>query len=232
MLGTAAGYLLMLYSSYLFAFGDRGLDLSSYMRYVQTIALPMVLLSFAPLLPAFRTSGQEPAIRWSRFSIPASAALFGVALITLCTLEPPYLRPLLEPGRQVALRRQLEPIAAGVRGAVGSAPIWIYAPQDRKNEFIGHLLQFLLTPTPASVERSEDFLDQDFATVVARWSPFEYVWIPMTLPAANAESLSNFVPGSPVAGLFRVRRDAAPGHALEPLVAVAAGAGTGGESPR
>ena len=53
-LANAAGYIVILYFSYRFAFGDRALELSSYTRYVHTVALPLALCAFAPLLPAFR----------------------------------------------------------------------------------------------------------------------------------------------------------------------------------
>ena len=54
VLVTALVYIAGLHWSYRFTFGARGLDLPSYVRYVHVIALPMLLLSFCPLLPAFR----------------------------------------------------------------------------------------------------------------------------------------------------------------------------------
>jgi hypothetical protein len=220
MLVTAAGYVMSLYLTYRFAFGDRSLALPSYTRYIHSIALPMVVLAFAPLLPAFCRSGRESVVLLRRVSISASAALFGGALIALYTFERPYLPPLFESNPRVALRQEFEPVATVVRGAVGSAPVWIYIPQDR-DELIGRVLQFLLSPTPASVERSDIFLDQDFDTVVAGWSKFKYVWLPMPLPPDAARSLSRFVPGTPVAGLFRVLPAASAGQALDPIVSVA-----------
>lgn len=217
---TSAAYVVMLYLSYRFAFGDRGLELSSYTRYIHTIALPMVLVSFAPLLPAFRSSERGRLVHLRGVNVSASAAIFCSALSALIMFEPPYLRPLLEPAPRAVLRDQFEPVATEVRRAAGSAPIWIYLPQDQPNQFTGRLLQFLLSPTPATVERSAMFLDQDFDSAIAQWSRFEYVWIPVRLQPDAAQSLSRFVPGNPVAGLFRVRRDSAAGHALEPVAAV------------
>jgi hypothetical protein len=213
---TAVSYVGLLYLSYRFAFGDRSLELPSYTRYIHSIALPMVVLALAPFLPAFRTPGQEPVVRLRSVSISAGAVLFTGVLITLYTFERPYLQPLLQPNPQFAVRQDFEPLAANVRGAVGNARVWVYIPTDR-DELIGRVLQFLVSPTRASVERSETFLDQGFDAVVRRWSEFEYVWIPISLKPETAESLSAFVPGHPAAGLFRVRGDATPGHALEPL---------------
>ena len=62
VLVTALVYIAGLHSSYRFTFGARGLDLPSYVRYVHVIALPMLLLSFCPLLPAFRGISVRPCL--------------------------------------------------------------------------------------------------------------------------------------------------------------------------
>jgi hypothetical protein len=207
-LAAAVGYIVILYFSYRFAFGDRGLELSSYIRYVHTVVLPLALCAFAPLLPAFREPGTPTAWVIGGRRVPRHAALFGAALVALYVAEPPHLLPLVRPNDRHQLREVFEPVTRALQAGVGRARVWIYLPQDQPNGFIGRMLQYLLTPTPVLVERSEDFMRQSEHEIRDRWSGVDYVWIPMQLPEAIAADWARLAGGGPPAGLFHVRSSA------------------------
>jgi hypothetical protein len=178
---TGVAYIVALYFTYRFASGEYGLSLSSYTRYVGTIALPMLIASFAPLLPAFRSREQETSWRIVGRSIPRHSMLAFVGCIGLYVFETPYLRPVFERNAPDALRQQLEPVTASIHATVGRSSVWLYMPNDYSNRFLGHLLQYLMAPTPTYVERDKTFLQRTPDDVLEDWSKFDYVWLPTEL---------------------------------------------------
>jgi hypothetical protein len=207
-LAIAAGYIATLYFSYGFAFDDRGLELPSYSRYVHTVVLPLALCAFAPLLPAFRQSGDRPPWNIAGRPVPRHLTLFGMALVALYVLEPPYLRPLVRPNERIAVREAFEPAARAIQAAVGRAHLWLYLPQDWPNGFVGRMLQYLLTPTRVSVERSAQFLQRPEQEIHTAWTGVDYIWIPLPLPDEIASDWARLAAGAPPAGLFTVRSTA------------------------
>jgi hypothetical protein len=214
---TGVAYIVALYLTYRFATGEHGLALSSYTRYVHTIALPMLILCFAPLLPAFRSPEQERT--WPIFgrSLPAHSILAFLGCIGLYVFETPYLRPVVQPNSVVGLRQQFEPITAAIHSAVGRSSVWLYMPNDYPNGFVGHLFQYLMAPTPTYVEREKTFLERDPGEVLDEWSEFDYVWLPTEL---DPEAANRFVEvaGLPLEDrLFVVTTDETGKTRLEPV---------------
>jgi hypothetical protein len=214
---TALIYITALHASYRFTFGERGLDLPSYVRYVNVVALPMLLLSFCPLLPAFREREHDSG--WAIYgrSVPKRATAFATALVVLCTLETPHLRPILEPNAVVPVRANLEALLEPIRASVGPARLWIYFPGD-ENDLFARMVRYLLVPTPTAVEQSEHFLrSDDPAGITAAWRPFDYVWIAQ-LPSVEAGvGLARFSAGTARTGLYHVRLSPNGGVSLEPI---------------
>jgi hypothetical protein len=199
VLSTAAAYLFVLYLSYPFVFGERGLELPSYVRYANTVVLPMVLFAFAPLVPAFAGSNRRPGL----FDFRLQTGLFMTGLLALWTFEFPYLRPLVAGHPKSELRQELEPVATALQRALGREALWIYLPQDSGNGFVGRLMQYLLSPTPATVERSMSYFERDPATLAAGFQRFSYVWIPAPLPPEVSTRVSPMTHGV-TQGLFLV----------------------------
>lgn len=213
---TGAAYIAALYFTYRSA-GEYGLLLSSYMRYVHTVALPMLIVSFAPLLPAFR-SEQEQSWRIAGRSLQVRLILALVACIGLYVFETPYLRPVLEKNAGIPLRHELEPITASIRSAVGRSSVWLYLPNDLPNGFVGHLLQYLMAPTPTYVERDGSFLERSPEEAFAEWSRFDYVWLPTEIDPALANRFAE-IAGMPLTDrLFTVSIDDSGKVRLKPAV--------------
>ena len=212
---TGAAFLAALYLTYRFAAGEYGLVMSSYMRYVQTIVLPMLLLSFAPLVPAFRPNDSGALIEVGARKLRAGtlAAFGGIAALWL--FETPYLTPLREPNPPSPLRQQLEPLTAAIQDFAGSSPVWVYLPNDYPNGFMGQLVQYLVAPTPAVVERDGTFMSKDDEAVFDVWSQFGWVWIAAELDAETSARFRNLTGQSEDSRLFRVR-EAGSKTTLEP----------------
>jgi len=214
---TGIGYVFALYLTYRFAAGERGLELSSYTRYVQTIALPMLIVSFAPLLPAFRSPQQERAWQVAGRAVPRHWLLALAACVGLYVFETPYLRPLFERNSVIELRRQIEPMARTVHAAVGRSSVWLYLPNDLANEFVGHLFQYFMAPTPTYVERNSEFLERAPDAVLKDWSKFDYVWLPSELDPKTAQRFVE-VAGLPLTErVFAVSTDESGNTQLLPL---------------
>ena len=203
MLSTAAGYLTLLYLSYTFPFIERGAELPSYVRYANSVTLPMILLALAPLLPGFRSVVKEREPRPESRGTHLRAALFAVALAALWIFETPYLRPLVTANPSVELRRELEPTAAAIRQEAQGGRSGIYLPQDQPNGFIGRL-EYLLAPTAASVQRSATFFEQERSAITGEWQKFKYVWIPVAPSPELVARLAPFIAGDRMHGLFRL----------------------------
>jgi hypothetical protein len=214
---TGIAYIGALYLTYRFAAGEDGLLLSSYTRYVHTIALPMLIVCFAPLLPAFR--GHEPERGWRVLgrSVPLPSVLALAACVVLYVFETPYLRPVFERNSILALRLEVEPLAGGVHSVVGRSSVWLYLPGDLANGFVGHLFQYLMAPTPTHVERSKEFLERAPDAVLEDWSKFDYVWLPAELEPEIADRFVE-VAGLPLTErLFVVSTDESGKTQLRPL---------------
>jgi hypothetical protein len=203
---TAVVYIAALHLSYRFAFGARGLDLPSYVRYVNVVALPMFLLSLSALLPVVRRGARDEAWLVHGWAVPKRAAVFAVGLVAFYVLEPPYLRPVLQPNPAVPIRASFEQVAQPVGAAVGKSRLWIYLPGDDETDIFVRILRYLLVPTPTTVELSEHFLEgEDAARIAAKWRSFDYVWITQ-LPSVEAGiGLARFSGGTAHAGLYHVR---------------------------
>ena len=214
---TGIAYIFVLYLTYRFAAGKDGLLLSSYTRYVHTIALPMLIVCFAPLLPAFR--GREPEQRWRVLGrlVPLPAVLGLAGCVALYAFETPYLRPVFERNSILELRLRVEPLTAGVHSVVGRSSVWLYLPGDLANGFVGHLFQYLMAPTPTYVERSKEFLERAPDAVLEDWSKFDYVWLPADLEPEIADRFVE-VAGLPLTErLFVVTTDESGKTQLRPL---------------
>jgi hypothetical protein len=213
---TGAAYITALYFTYRSA-GEYGLLLSSYIRYVHTVALPMLIVSFAPLLPAFRSEQEQPW-RIAGRSLQVRPFLALVACIGLYVFETPYLRPVFEKNAGIPLRQELEPITASIRSAVGRSSVWLYLPNDLPNGFVGHLLQYLMAPTPTYVERDKSFLERSPEEAFAEWSRFDYVWLPTEIDPALANRFEE-IAGMPLTDrLFTVSSDDSGKTPLNPAV--------------
>lgn len=214
---TGTGFVASLYLTYRYTAGEQGLLLSSYTRYVQTVALPMLIVCFAPLLPAFRQREQESAFQIAGMRVPHSSILALAGCIALYVFEPPYLRPVFERNHIIELRTQIEPITQAVHAAVGRSPVWLWLPNDQPNGFIGRLFQYLMAPTPVYVEREEGFLAQPSEAILESWSRFDFVWLPVEIEPALSNRFVE-VTGLPLTDrLFAVSTDGSGKRRLEPV---------------
>jgi hypothetical protein len=215
---TALAYLVVLHASYRFAFGERGLDLPSYVRYVNVIALPLLLLSACPLLPGFGGPEGNRVWRFRHWRIPQRATVFVVAVLVLYFTETPYLRTIVEPHPESPGRTALEGVVAEIRRQVGNSRLWIYYTGDSPQGALSRIALYLLSPTPAVVEQSERFLHaNDTRSIATVWSVFDYVWIASPLTPESAAGFARFDAGEATMGLFRVHALGGDKVVLEPL---------------
>lgn len=207
---TVVGYLASLYITYLFAFAERGVLLPSYTRYVNTLIVTMLLVSFAPLLPGFRYYPQHnspTATKRVRTLLPTVGLLI-VGLVGLYTFERPPLQRIVLPNPPMELRRIWEPLTQQVSSIAGNSRIWVYLPDDRTNGFMAAVVKYLLSPARVHVESSSAFWRQDAATAVHTLSGFDYLWItaPIEVDAPDERSAASL--GLKAGQLARIGRDA------------------------
>ncbi len=206
---TALVYVAALHWSYRFTFGARGVELPSYVRYVHVIALPMLLLAFCPLLPAFRERGSTSSRQLHTWPVERRTGIFLGALVALYVFETPYLLPLTRPPAPIPERAAIERTVAQVREQVGDSRLWVHFTRDTQDRLLSRIALYLLAPTPSVVEHSERFLYvNDVTSVATVWSRFDFIWIANALSPEAAAGFARFGTGDATVGLFRV-------HALE-----------------
>ena len=218
LLLTVAGYLASLYYMYLFAFGEQGRLLPSYTRYVNTVTIPMVIVSFAPLLPGFQRAPDKPfALAWKR-PLQPSACLFLLGLVTLYFSERPHIELVLRPSPAMELRQQLESQFNVVRTITGESPAWICLPMEDRERFAEHVLKFLATPATVRVQRAARSCRDTPPVGPMVAGGFEYLWITAELQPAFATYRPTQPVDSPAGALFRVLVDSQGRAKLEPIV--------------
>ncbi|MEM9334580.1 MAG: hypothetical protein AAGA33_06995 [Pseudomonadota bacterium] len=182
LLFTALSYTLVMYISYLVAFGERGVLISSYIRYVHSIVLAMFLVGFAALLPQSGLFADRRVVVSGR-PVPVTAPVFAVLAMMMLVFETPYLRGFTTTNQVVGLRQQMEPLMAELRERFADERVWLFLPNDQPNGIFGQILQFQIAPASTTVERSTAFLGQDAASIREAVSAFDVLWF----PTENAE---------------------------------------------
>ncbi len=200
---SAAGYVGLLYSAYMFAFGEDALRIPSYLRYVHSAALPMLLVAFVPLLPNFRFGDPGPILKTGKDSAPVTALLFLGGLTTLFVVETPHLTPVIASNPPIPFRAQTQGWVEEVRATVGDDRVWIFFPVDQPNGFMGRILSFHFSPTPTTIERSEGFMDQSDQAILEAWRGQDYVWFPLESDALRAK-VEGLIGGPQTSPLLRV----------------------------
>jgi len=217
MLATALGYLASLYLMYLIAFGDRGVLLPSYTRYVNTIALSMLLVSFAPLTPGFRRRSRESLTPVGNARLGAMGAAYALALLALYLAQRPPLYPVLRPNPEDETRQHWEILVRQVQILIGDSATWVYLPDDDRARFTERVIKYLLAPVPVRIERSESFWRQDVSAILAAWKGSRYIWVP---PPIDPDASIVLMPGASLSGsagvLLRVNEDGLGRMAIEP----------------
>jgi len=184
---TAPVYLLALYFSYKFvSLTAQGIILSSYVRYAHSILLPLVVIIFAAMIPAFSGHLHRPVKLSAKVALPRPMLAFSTLLLLLVVFERPYLERLYVTQTAPDFRLQTEPLTKNLRAEIGDSRLWVFFPNESGNGFPGKLLTYQLSP-------GRTFVEQDQAAAFARidelkteLSNWDYLWIAAASPEIDA----------------------------------------------
>lgn len=201
---TAVAYIGVLFLGYRYIANNRnGFELSSYIRYAHSMLLPVVLVCFAPLSPAF-SADRVPRIRLgSNLTIGRNAAIFAVALTAFIFFERPYLKPLYTVQGPPQMRTTMEPLTDQLRASIGEARLWVYLPNELPNGFFGQLLQFQLSPGRTYVEEDASALLNDPMALKDKLRNWDYMWFALQSPEIDA-AVEKLIGGDVSARVFRI----------------------------
>ena len=204
---TAVAYIGVLFMGYRFIANDQnGFNLSSYIRYAHSMLLPLLIVLFAPLVPAFRASNGAEVELGRGLGVRRTSLIFAAALGAFIVVETPYLKPSYTTQQPPDLRLQLEPMTLALRQQIGEAPLWVYFPNTMTNGFIGQLLQFQLSPGRVEVEEDINALTENPDTLRSQLADSDYAWFIIQTPEIDA-AIERLTGGEVTARIFRVRKD-------------------------
>ena len=208
LLGTAIVYVGILYLSYRFAFGERRMVVPSYLRYVHTAFLPMVLFVFLPLIPGFSKQKEKVIELPSSLKLTRSAVVFAAVFGAFLVFETPHLEPLYKKHVSPDLRQQMGPFVEKVRGMVEEdARVWIYLPVFDVDSLRRRIILYDLSPVRGEVVTDEEYLRGDPAVLQELIANWDYLWFPVKHAEAD-EMLKALVGEDLKEYVFRVdRRD-------------------------
>jgi hypothetical protein len=206
LVSSALIYIVILLLSYQFAFGEKAMILPSYLRYVHTGLLPLVLFFFLPLLPAFAMKGQETVVLPGGVKAERSAVIFTVFIAALYAFETPHLAPLYRAHETPEVRQQLKPSIDKVRAQVAEhSNMWVYFPVPDPTGIRRRIFLFDMSPVHTEVVTDGEYLNQDpsrLQDVLANW---DYLWFPVQDFEAD-EMMSDLTGGDLKDHVFRVDR--------------------------
>lgn len=181
LLAVSLAYILMLYLSYHYVFPRHdALYIASYIRYVHSVTLPLLLVGLAPLLPVFSEAqiSKESGARKAKLTA-RSPVIFTFALLALLLAERPHIQTLLpgSPKNLTDFRDYIRDTATVLRNTVGESKLWMYLPDNDTHHFMSRVMLFELAPTPTTVNRDFEFFAQSNDEILAEWAQYDYVWI-------------------------------------------------------
>ena len=204
---TALVYIGILFLSYHFAFGEKAMILPSYLRYVHSGLLPLVLFVFVPLLPGFAAETRQMVGLSRGRTVSQSAVIFTAIIAAWYVFETPHLTPLYRAHNVPEVRVQMKPFIEKVKSKVeANGSMWIYLPIPDPTGVRRRIFLYDMSPVHTEVVTDSEFLGQDpsrIQKVIANW---DYLWFPIQDFAADdvmqslaGEDLKEYV--------FRVIRD-------------------------
>lgn len=204
---TAVAYIGVLFMGYRFIANDQnGFNLSSYIRYSHSMLLPLLIVLFAPMVPAFQPEDGTRIRFGDKLAVRRTSLIFAAAFGAFFVVETPYLKPVYTTQQPPDLRLQLEPMTLALRQQIGEAPLWVYFPNSMANGFIAQLLQFQLSPGRVTVEEDFDALTNNPTAVRSELADFDYAWFIIQSPEIDA-ALESLVGGEITARIFRIEKD-------------------------
>jgi len=154
----------LLYLSYRNGFGSGGLRIPSYVRYINTIILPILVVQFSLLLPLFQDKKSS-----MRQFIAACAVLIALIVITR-----PYMKPLysqLENGFRKNVDLATKNI---VKNVPQKKKLFVVFP-IKNNGSLNNILKYSLIPTRATISKST-FADKTPQQMLEIFSKYDYIW--------------------------------------------------------
>lgn len=203
---TALIYIGILFLSYHFAFGEKAMILPSYLRYVHSGLLPLVLFVFVPLLPGFAAGNQKTIALPGGNEVNRSAAIFSVIIAALLVFETPHLAPLYKTHEVPDIRQQMKPFIDKVKRQVETdESLWIYLPVPDPTGVRRRIFLYDMSPIHTEVVTDWEYLDQDPTRIQNVISNWDYLWLPIQDFAA--EDIMQSLAGEDLKDhVFRVER--------------------------
>lgn len=163
MLFVSISYLLILYFSFLVAFGNDALRIPSYVRYMNMSILPMLFIGFSLMLPMYNKENTQK--------------LFSLTLVMIFLLGyivNPYFKPMYSQ-LENSFRQTSDKITMPIlKNVPAKSKLFVVFP-IKNNGSLNNILKYSLIPANATISNYK-FETKSFQEMVNIYSKYEYVW--------------------------------------------------------
>ena len=207
---TSLVFLFIMYRTYpLIHSVERAQNLVSFLRYVHTISLSMIVVGMGLLTPAFQSAPKNflPNLTFGRHSI-----MFGIGLVLLVTFEEPYLKPFYTtasienyPNNNALIwRNKTDGITSKIKQTVGPSRLWVHLP-IMDNGFLATAMRYQLTPVNTTVNQDPELFKKSGGELVKIWGDYDFLWF--TVRNKKYDGLFQKLFGNIKSGLFEVKKE-------------------------
>ena len=182
---TSLAYLGLMYLSYPLIHVERAPLLVSFLRYVHTVLLPLLLIGLGVLAPAFGSSRSGK----NSWQFIRNIGVFAMALLLLYGFEKPVLSPFITPQtlknhpNSMALQwsNTIRDVTEKMRTRLNKASVWIHLPIPNSGLYATQI-RYFLSPVRARVDTSMNLYDRRSGDLARLWDDYDYLWFPVINP--------------------------------------------------
>jgi len=168
---VSISYLLILYFSIQVAFGGGALRIPSYVRYMNTSILPLLMIMVYVLTPAFNNKYNTIL----RKGINAKLVLLGIIFLVFSFITKPYIKPLYSQFEN-PFRKKLGAIIPKILENIPMKSKVLVVFPVRNNGSLNNILKYAMIPARATITKYDFPNKKTHKEVLEEYTQYDYIW--------------------------------------------------------
>ncbi|WP_324170928.1 hypothetical protein [Sulfurimonas sp.] len=167
---TSLLYLLILYLSMPLSFGNRALNMVSFIRYINISIMPILFVVFAFYLPLFKYEIKTK----NNDILKKFIALLSIVLV-FSFITRPYFKPLYSQ-LENSFRKQIDGVAPRLLEHIPYKAKLLVVFPVRNNGSLNIIIKYALIPSKSTVTAFDFFEKKSIQEVLAEYEKYDYIW--------------------------------------------------------